>query len=230
MTDPQAAMDAVTTRAQHVRTVRGEAKAAVESAAGSGNISEFIAAERPDHLRLETVSFFGSPLAVLTSDGSHFALHDLQSHRFTQGAATPENVSQLLPVKLRAEDIVALLLGVPPLLEGAAPAKLEVGSEAGTYALQLVRGDAVEVIGLDPLTLRPASVRMNAAAGVTAFTAELLDYDTTTDLPTTVRLTTVAPKARVELHWRDREVNVDLTPAVFTQTPQTPTGPSPSDQ
>src|SRR5690606_17937388 len=106
-----------------------EARLSAELREGSGKVGQFVLAERPDRVRLETLSFFGQPLAVLTSDGTTFRLHDLENGRFYEGPATAGNVSQLLPVRIPPEELVSLLLGVPPLVTGAEPVLLRVDEE-----------------------------------------------------------------------------------------------------
>jgi hypothetical protein len=217
--DADFALESVQARRDRVHTVRGEARVALDGPQGSGKVTEFVAACFPSHLRLETVSFFGSPMAVLTSDGTTFALNDLEHQKFVDGEATPENVSRLLPVQLRPEDIVALLIGVPPLLVATDSVTLELDEAARMYKLVLKSGGAVEVIGLEPATLRPVHIWMNAKAGLTAYEASFDDYDEVFDLPRNLELTTRDPNTKVQLKWRDREMNAELPVGTFKQTP-----------
>ncbi len=218
ITDPRVALDAVIARREKTHSVRGEAKVNLSTPQGSGKLTEFIAAAWPNRLRLETVSFFGNPLAVLTTDGFRFQLFDVDHNRFTQGTASADDASRLLPVPLNAEIVVALLLGVPPLLDKRSP-RLVVDEKERSYALTLKQGEAMEVIGLDTLSLRPVWVRMNAQASPTAFEARLEDYDPETDLPRTLELRTRDPETSVELRWRDREINATLPGETFVQQP-----------
>jgi outer membrane lipoprotein-sorting protein len=219
ITDPKIAVDSIIARREKIHSVKGEAKVSLSTPQGSGKITEFIAAEWPNRLRLETVSFFGSPLAVLTTDGVHFQLLDVEHNHFTQGVASRDDASRLLPVPLNAEIVVALLLGVPPLLDAATQTKLVVDEKARSYALTLKHGDAIEVVGLDTITLRPVWVRMNADASPTAFEARFAEYDPDTDLPRSMELRTRDPDTSVELKWRDREINSSIPPETFVQQP-----------
>lgn len=217
--DPSAALDSILARRDRIKTLRGEARVALESPDGSGKVTENIAACPPGNLRLETISFFGSPIAVLTSDGSGFALNDLEHQKFFQGPATPDNVSRLLPMRLRPEDIVSLLIGVPPLLVATDSVSFDFDELARQYKLVLKTAGAVEVIAMDPATLRPTHVWMNAAAGLTAYEAAFDDYDPAFDLPRSLEVSTREPKAKVQLRWRDREVNTELPVNTFRQQP-----------
>jgi outer membrane lipoprotein-sorting protein len=111
--------------------------------------------------------------------------------------------------------------------------KLEVDEEGRAYALTLLFRDRLtqveetEVVGLEPITLRPLWVRMNAAAAITPFQATFENYDATLGLPRDIKVATAEPKARVELHWRDRELNVTVPADNFTQLP--PPGVTPTE-
>jgi hypothetical protein len=224
--NPETALESIMSRRDRVKTVRGEGKFSIDSPQGSGKFNAFVEAQWPAQMRLETVTFFGNPVAVLTSDGTHFALNDIEHRQFLEGLATAENVSRLLPVRLKPEDITALLIGVPPIPPTFSDVHMELDEPARAYALSLGRGAATEVVGLDPATLQPVWVRVNRLLSPTAYEAFFENYEKETDLPRVVRLVTEDPKATVELRWQDRQVNGELPLLTFTQSP--PAGVTPT--
>jgi hypothetical protein len=230
---PEPLFEAVLAQRDHATSVSGAGKALIETKDGTTKLNELIVAKAPSNLRLETTSFFGNPVAVLTADGTAFALFDMEHHQFFEGPATPANVSRLLPIHLRPEDITSLLLGVPPMLSALTSLQIDVDEERRCYTLTIhhwnkdTHEDETEVVGMDPLTLRPLWVRMNAAAAITPFEATFGNYDNIQGLPRDIKLTTAEPKTRIEVHWNDRDLNPRLTPDQFTQAP--PPGLTPTN-
>jgi outer membrane lipoprotein-sorting protein len=73
-------------------------------------------------------------IATMVSDGHRFALYDLRKKRYYHGTATPENLSRLLPLRLRGEEIAQLLLGEPPLV-AKAPTSMKLDRCKSHYEL-----------------------------------------------------------------------------------------------
>ena len=72
----------------------------------------------PKKLRIELVSPFGSPLNVLTINDDVFSLHDLREGRFLTGPAKPCNIARLVKIPMPRDDVVRILVGYTPLIEG----------------------------------------------------------------------------------------------------------------
>ena len=70
---PTAVRKAVAEQAEneavHYAPVPGTAKLRVDSPSLRGTVTEFVAAEKPARVHLETLDFFGNPAAVLVADG-----------------------------------------------------------------------------------------------------------------------------------------------------------------
>ncbi len=215
ISDPAVAFAAVRARVEKIRSVQGEAKVSVETPDGSAHDTQLIAAERPGKARLDAESLFG-PLATFTTDGHTFALADLHDHRFYSGPATAAAVARLLPLRLPPEELVSLLLGVPPLPAGATPTRLRVDDRRGLYELTLTGGGESERLLLDPQTLRPVESAFGERPGLSAYRATFEDFSGPLDLPRVVTLR--AHGGKVELRWRDRDLNPKLDPAMFRQS------------
>src|SRR5512140_276994 len=76
----------VRTAQERVQRVRGTARVRIDSPGGSGTLTEFIAAEKPDRVHLETVDFFGNPAAVLVASEGQFRFLDLRDNVLYRGA------------------------------------------------------------------------------------------------------------------------------------------------
>lgn len=221
--DPGELADQVRAAQARVQRVKGTARVRVQSPTLSGTVLEFLAAEKPDRLRLETLDFFGNPAAVLVASGGRFSFFDARANVFYRGEATPENVSRLLPVALPAEELVTILCGSAPLLPGRA---LEVGVEDGYVLLTIGAGDVGQRLALGPkASVAWSRLRRAGATGVDETPAYDLTFDRFEDragarFPTEVRLDAPAGRAVVELRWRpDLEVQGDLDAGLFRMEP-----------
>src|SRR5688572_27303436 len=79
-----------------------------------GTVLMFI--ERPENVRFDAMTQFG-PAAILTSDGTGFALTDLRENRYLVGQTCPRNIARLLGIPLAGSEVTRLLLGDTPFIE-----------------------------------------------------------------------------------------------------------------
>jgi outer membrane lipoprotein-sorting protein len=117
-------------------------------------------ASRPAKLRFETESFFDQPLSILVSDGMTFAAWDMKNGRFVRGAATPANISQILPVPMDGPEVSGILLGDPPWIPYA-QAVLETEPDGDRLRLELTTARERQRVWLDPDLLYPIEVRLD---------------------------------------------------------------------
>lgn len=223
--DPDALLDQVAAGQRRVQRVSGRARVKVSSPSLSGTVSELIAAEKPDRVHLETLDFFGNPAAVLVAADGRFALHDARGKVFYRGPATPANISRLLPFDLPIEELVTILCGSAPLLPGK---PLEVGSQDGLVLLTIGLGDVGQRLALgEQATVVWSRLRREVPAGSPAAVANPaydLAFDRFVDrggirFPNEVDVDAPAGKARVELSWRDLEVNGAVDRDLFQLVP-----------
>jgi hypothetical protein len=224
--DPSALLDQVRAAQARVQRVKGNARVKVDAPNVSGTVPEFIAAEKPDRVHLETLDFFGNPAAVLVAADGRFAFLDVRANVFYRGDATPDNVSRLLPVVIPVEELVTILCGSAPLLPGK---PLDATVEGGTLLLTIGAGDVGQRIAVGEL----ASVEWSRVRKAGPSSASVSDLAPAYDLefesfqrrgsvrfPGEVRLDAPAGKARVRLAWRDDlEIDGRLDPALFRLEP-----------
>ena len=98
----------------------------------------YLFAVPPDRLRVELVSPLGSTLAALTAAGGRFAMSDEREGRYYDGAAEPCNIARLIRIPLPAEDVIRVLAGGTPIIEGPSEVTWD---RAGHYDV-LIRGEA----------------------------------------------------------------------------------------
>jgi hypothetical protein len=101
----------------------------------------FLFAELPGRLRIELVSPFGNPLSVLTVNDSVFALHDLREGRFFVGPAEPCNIARLVQLPLPPSDVIRILIGHSPLIEGVSTV---TWNKNGYYDVNIRQGNRIQ--------------------------------------------------------------------------------------
>jgi hypothetical protein len=185
-------------------------------AAGEGGaaVPAFVAAEKPDRLRLEALDFFGNPVAVLVAADGRLAIYDARERAFYRGAATPANVGRLVPVALPPAELVALLCGAPPLAGEAveaAPGRghvtLDVRDGARRTTLRVRAGAAVEWADV-----RDPRGGYEVAYGEPRSAEGAL-------LPGDLVLSAGDAGVRVEVVWVDFAAEARLDPALFRLDP-----------
>lgn len=217
--EPRALLGEVRRAQGAVRRVRGEARARMEAPGGSGSARQFIAAERPDRLHLEVLDFFGNPAAVLVTEGGRFALYDARKKVLYRGAATPENLARLFPLPLPAEDLVDLLCGAAPLLDGA-PVRVDPGPGYATLRLE-GSGEVQELRVGARAAVERSSRQVAGGAGPGSYELELGARSERGGawFPGTLHLRSDPAHVRLDLTWTEVEVNGELDPGLFRLEP-----------
>lgn len=216
--DPRLVLERLDARSQRLRSVKGEARVRVKSPQQSGAVSELIAAQRPASLHLETLNFFGKPVAALSTNGETFALFVEQTATFYTGPATAANVSRLAVVELEPRDVVALLLGDIPRLAAPDP-KMVIDTEARAYRLTLAQAGATQELWVATADLAPLRSQLR---GDISYDVALSDFEDAegTALPRSLELTSIGADGRpigveLKVHFTEREVNPELPASLF---------------
>jgi outer membrane lipoprotein-sorting protein len=203
--DPAALLQQVEVAQARVQRVRGEAKVRVESKEGGGAVTQFVAAERPDRLRLDVLDFFGNPAAVLVADGGRFSLLDLRENVFLRGRATPANLARIVPLPIPASELVTILCGTAPL-PGGRPVGVEPGD--GVLELSIERDGALQRLEIGP-----------GAAVVASRQEPRFAEGGGGPFPREVTLDARGSRVLLRLRWKEIEVNGVLPPETFTLAP-----------
>ncbi len=121
-------------------SLKGIAKIKVESPDGKFSVKELVIAKRPGCLWFETLSPFGRSEFFAVTDGKELFLFSPSENKFYHGMVSPENLSVFIPLNLRLEEIVSIMLGSIPLIDYNAE-QLECKTEGDFYVLQLFTRD-----------------------------------------------------------------------------------------
>ncbi len=219
--DPVALLAAVERAQARVERVSGEVRVKIRSPDGDGTVTQFVAAERPDRVRLDALDFFGNPAAVLVADGGRFALLDLRKGIFYRGAASPENLARLLPLAIPAEELVLLLCGAAPITAGR-PTAVEPGD--GVLRLTVEGADRVQRLDVGAGAVVHASTVVHLpgrppAPGLYDVTFDRFRERAGRPFPGVVRLAARGAGVRIDLTWKEIEVNAVLPEGSFALAP-----------
>jgi hypothetical protein len=217
---PDLSMDpaqlAVQVRAAQARVVRVQGDATLRlKKPRSAAFRAFAAAERPDRLHVEALDFFGNPAAVLVASGGRFALYDAQKKVLYTGAATPANLSRLVPIPVSSEALVEILLGSAPL-----PAGAPAGVTPGDGRLVLRFEDAGATLDAEVgahAAVEKATRTVAGGAGPGSWQVEFANHAERGGawFPEWFSLRSDPAKVRLELGWTQVEVNGEVDPGLF---------------
>jgi len=225
--DPVALLAQVQAAQEKVQRVSGRARVHIKSPRLSGSVEEFVAAEKPDRIRLETFDFFGNVAAVLVADHDRFTFYDAREKVFYRGAPTPANVSRLLPLVLPASELATIVCGSAPLLEGRA---VSVTSREDQLLLTLAAGGTGQRLAVgEKASVEESLLRHTEPAPDGAAVETSPAYDLRFDrfrevnrirFPGQLELVAPAASVEVELRWKSElEVNGPSQPELFHMDP-----------
>lgn len=180
----------------------------------------FLFAELPGRLRVDLLSPFDSTLSVLTVEKEAFALADFREHRFLEGPAEPCNIARLIRVPLPVDDVIRVLTGHSPIIDGAAEVEW---SREGFYRVTVADGQRVQTMEIGPergsLPLRRSRLE---EGGSTVFDMTFDRWRVVDGhyVPHEIRVKMPREEADVLVRYDDDgvELNVDLPGDAWTQS------------
>jgi hypothetical protein len=211
--DPAQLLGQVQEAQGSIQRVQGETRVTVRAPQGAATIRQFVAAERPDRVHLEELDFFGNPAAVLVTSGGRFWLYDGRKQVLYRGAATPANLSRLVPIRLSAADLVAVLLGGAPALEHAAPTGVVQDHARLRLRLEGPGGREDLWVGEKALVEKAEVRRSDGGDYLVEFSPRQARGGGW--FPAGVALHAPSAKIDVDLRWGEAEVNGELDPRLF---------------
>ena len=227
ITDPAMALSHI--RARDARVQRLRARGSADTFAAQGRIrgEVYVFVRRPD-VRVDTRAF-GNTISTIIANDRTFAMADFRGGIFYTGAARPCVAAVLLGIPLEAGEVVALLAGGPPLLEGDARIRWDDGhylvditgreGRAETLTMEIT---AAEHDNARPAQQHPRPVRaeLRDAAGLRAvLTFENYELVSGVDFPKRVRVVMERDNVDLEVRYREVTLDPDLPEDAFDQAP-----------
>jgi outer membrane lipoprotein-sorting protein len=199
-------------RADRLGSLRSLASVHYQGKDGKGKVQEAIVIQRPDRLRLETLSSFGVVL-VVTANGERVAGFDPRENLFVHGKSSRENLLRLTRIPLGLREITGLLLGLPPV-----PIQENWEAKENTLRRALSAGGS-ETVAFHPKLGLPVQWERSHADGETELSASFSDFTSTPEGPFPLKISLEAPgqHKRIEIRYQEPELNVTLPPQLFVQ-------------
>jgi len=199
-------------RTAELKSLRTLAGVYYSGSDGKGSFQEVVLVHRPDRLRLETLSPMGA-LLILTASADEIAGFHTREGVFYRGKSSPENLYRFTQIPLGVEEVTAVLMGLPPVA-GEGEWKNEgpsIGRDLG--------GGWKETVTFHPSQLLPIRWQRLDPAGRVEMSARFSDFTTTPagQFPLKIVLEAPAQQSRLEITYKEPELNVDLAAALFIQ-------------
>lgn len=213
------ALGALTARGEAIQTVNAMATLEAWHDDDRVRFRQFLLIQRPDKLRVDTLSPFDQPLAITTSDGEIVSVYSLEKKSFHRGPATPENLARLLSLSMDGEELVALIGGGVPLVNPVRKS-LDWDADTGRWRLDLEGVRRRQRLMLEPERLRVTSTTVWQGDAV-QYTVQMGQYGGTppAEIPQRLRVEIPSEKLRVDIVVKDFTLNEPLDPEAFILTP-----------
>jgi hypothetical protein len=227
ITDPHLVLRGIRDRESHVQGLRAHGSADHFGAQGRIRGEVYVFVSRPN-VRVDTRAF-GNTVSTIISNGRTFAMSDFRGGTHFVGDAVPCVASQLLGVSLEAGEVVALLAGGPPILDGDSHIRWDndhyvvdiTGSNHRSESLHLtITNEEHDNASPEQQHPRPVRAELSDARGLRAvLTFE--DYDTVSGVAFPKRVRVLIERDNVDLVVRYNEVSInpELPEDTFDQAP-----------
>lgn len=168
--------------------------------------------KKPASLRLETVPLIGPPDFFLSIDAGELRVFSPGDGggSFYAGRSTAHNLNRFFPLALPAADIIPLLMGQPPAMEGGS----YLGErEEGLYRIdRFVAGEKTLSLWIDPMGDLLLRIRAFTEEGHIAYTAEFSDHTPVDKYALPRRLTILWGAVSLTLRYTELRLDKDTEP------------------
>jgi len=216
---PQPYLDAIERRSNAIKGLTAEIKCEIWRDGKRVRATQLVAVDGQGRLRIDVLSPFGQPLSTLVSDGGRLMIYSMEERRFLVGAATPENLARLVPLKIDPSALSTLLRGAIPILAHDTAA-VTWDKTAGTHQLDLRGRTERQLIDLEPDSLRVVRLRQ-WRDGSLVVDGRFGDYSGTGDavIPQRMRFESPEEALQVDLKVTDFRLDPTFTEATFQLAP-----------
>lgn len=199
-------------RQENFRTLRSLAQVDYTGPDGKGGFKEAILVQRPDRLRLETLTMLGAVLIVTVDDKEIVGFHPREGV-FIRGERNRKNLLLYTQLPLELNEITSLLVGIPPV-ESAATAEL-VGNEL-TFSNNGSKRDLLIFESALPV---PTGWERYNAAGNVELKAQFSAYQSTAAglFPAYIRVEAPFQGRTLAIRFEEPEFNATLAVDMFSQ-------------
>ena len=205
-------IDSLTQRKKQFQSLRALARIDYAGPEGKQGFQEAVVVQRPDRLRLETLTFLGAILIVTANPKEIVGYHPREGV-FVRGEPTKENLRRYTQIPLELEEVAALLMGLPPV-ETNAP-----WNQEGNLLIFSPKGRKQDSVAFESQQPVPTRWERFNSDGKVELSAQFSDYVATPAglFPTHVVFEAHLQKKRLEIRYQEPNVNGTTSPDLFTQ-------------
>jgi uncharacterized protein DUF4292 len=207
-------VEALRQRDQQFHSLRALAGLDYAGPEGKNSFQEAILVQRPDRLRLETLSFLGAIMIVTVNDKEILGYLPREG-AFLRGERSKENLRRLtkIPLALEMKEVTALLLGLPPVNTSAAP------QQNGNSVIFPSANGGRDIVTFATNEAVPSQWERHNAGGEADITVKFADYTATHAglFPSRISIESAIQKRRLEIRYQEPELNATLPAEIFSQ-------------
>lgn len=199
-------------RNQALQSLRSLARVSYRVSRERGAFDAAVLVRRPHRLRLEAFSLVGAALIVTVDDGEVTGFLPSEA-RYYRGRTSRENLFRATQILLELDEMVALLMGLPPVDSGA-------GWDAEAPDLRRTLPDgSTDVLTFDPDGTAPVGWRRLGPNGEPQYVATFEDFSDTPFGRFPLKITLETPPLRrfYQIRYDKPELNVALPESHFVQ-------------
>ncbi len=204
---------ALAARRDSVHSLRALARLRYRDAAQSVTSREAIVVARPDRVRVEVLSLFGSVFLLVAEDGQMTA-YAREENTVYRGQASPQNLERYVRLGLPVDELVDIVLGTPPPRHGRAQVSFD--EAAGAIRLHRSFDQGAQTVWLSDASL-PLATEEVGADGTARWRATFGAYEEHGGVPVATRIALDLPawSQSMEIALQDPEVNPTLDRSAF---------------
>ncbi len=209
--EPAKLIEALKQRDGALRSVRTLARVDYSGPEGKHSFQEAVLVERPDRLRLETLTMLGAILIVTANDKELIGYHPREGV-FVRGQRSKENLRRYTQMPLELEEITRLLIGLPPLDAGA------TWQQDGAVLIFSGNGRR-DLVAFESAQMVPTQWQRFTSDGMVELSAQFGDYVSTPAglFPTRIIFEAHLQKRRLEIRFQEPELNAKIPAELFSQ-------------
>jgi Domain of unknown function (DUF4292) len=201
-------------RDRQFQSLRALASVSYRGPEGNQGFQEAVLVQRPDKVRLETLSLLGAIL-IITVNGDEIAGFHPRERLYLRGKSTKENLYRYTGIPFELQEMTRLLTGLPPV-------RNSTGWQIGGNSLyRELDGGGKEIVVFDLVREIPVRWYRLGPDGSPALSAAFENFSATPAglFPSNITLEaeTSAQKRSLDIVYQDPEVNVEIAPSLFDQ-------------
>lgn len=205
-------IEALSQRHNQLRSLRALARVNYSGPDGKGGVQEAVLIERPDRLRLETLTLLGAVLIVTANAGEFIGYHPREGV-MVRGRPSRANLVRYTQIPLELAEVTALLMGL-------APVNLKAQSrQEGDTLVFFANGNKTDAITFSAAEPVPTRWERFDSAGGVEIRATFAEHVNTQGglLPMRIWLEAPAQNRTLEIRYQEPEINAAIPGESFTQ-------------